>query len=203
MNTLPRHLSFAVEVRHPEFFRSAQAEHELNGVLREASVDRVILDSRPLFSCTAGGSGRGHITNAQAKAAGLVHGDRYTPLVRVIGRNDIQQTLPWLREWAARLARWIETGLRPFVFTHTPDELYAPLLARAFHDELRRHTNVPERAALRGLGSWSEIRGNSWNCSEFRALPMAETIGGLIERVTYHNPENGFAVLRVRLEGQK
>src|SRR5438477_336538 len=27
---------------------------------------------------------------------------------------------------------------------------------------------------------------------------MAETLSGVIERVTYHNPENGFAVLRVR-----
>ena len=27
--------------------------------------------------------------------------------------------------------------------------------------------------------------------------PMPETLKGLIERVTYHNPENGFAVLKV------
>lgn len=27
--------------------------------------------------------------------------------------------------------------------------------------------------------------------------PMPETLTGLIERVTYHNPENGFAVLKV------
>jgi hypothetical protein len=26
---------------------------------------------------------------------------------------------------------------------------------------------------------------------------MPETLSGLIDRVTYHNPENGFAVLRV------
>ena len=27
---------------------------------------------------------------------------------------------------------------------------------------------------------------------------MPETLKGLIERVTYHNPENGFAVLKVK-----
>jgi exodeoxyribonuclease V alpha subunit len=29
---------------------------------------------------------------------------------------------------------------------------------------------------------------------------MPETLTGLIERVTYHNPENGFAVLRVQVK---
>jgi len=31
---------------------------------------------------------------------------------------------------------------------------------------------------------------------------MAETLNGLIERVTYHNPESGFAVLRVKVKGK-
>ena len=88
------------------------------------------------------GSDRGRIAGGKPRLPVSYAVTGAHPLVRVIGRNDIQQTLPWLREWAARLARWIEMGLRPFVFTHTPDELHAPRLARAFHDELRRHTNV-------------------------------------------------------------
>jgi exodeoxyribonuclease V alpha subunit len=32
---------------------------------------------------------------------------------------------------------------------------------------------------------------------------MSETLSGLIERVTYHNPENGFAVLRVKVKGRQ
>jgi exodeoxyribonuclease V alpha subunit len=32
---------------------------------------------------------------------------------------------------------------------------------------------------------------------------MPETIKGLIERVTYHNPENGFAVLKVQVKGRQ
>ena len=32
---------------------------------------------------------------------------------------------------------------------------------------------------------------------------MPETIKGLIERVTYHNPENGFAVLKVKVRGRQ
>ncbi len=32
---------------------------------------------------------------------------------------------------------------------------------------------------------------------------MPESLSGLIERVTYHNPENGFAVLRVKVKGRQ
>ena len=31
---------------------------------------------------------------------------------------------------------------------------------------------------------------------------MPENLTGLIDRVTYHNPENGFAVLRVKVKGR-
>jgi exodeoxyribonuclease V alpha subunit len=32
---------------------------------------------------------------------------------------------------------------------------------------------------------------------------MPETLQGLIERVTYHNPENGFAVLKVKVKARR
>ncbi len=35
------------------------------------------------------------------------------------------------------------------------------------------------------------------------ALSMPEALSGLIERVTYHNPENGFAVLKVKVKGRQ
>src|SRR5438270_7995869 len=33
--------------------------------------------------------------------------------------------------------------------------------------------------------------------------PAVEVLAGLVERVTFHNPENGFSVLRVKARGQK
>lgn len=32
---------------------------------------------------------------------------------------------------------------------------------------------------------------------------MPDTLKGLIERVTFHNPENGFAVLKVQVKGHQ
>jgi exodeoxyribonuclease V alpha subunit len=31
----------------------------------------------------------------------------------------------------------------------------------------------------------------------------SEVLGGLVDRVTFHNPENGFCVLRVKARGQR
>ena len=33
--------------------------------------------------------------------------------------------------------------------------------------------------------------------------PDREALAGLVERVTFHNPENGFCVLRVKVRGQR
>ena len=33
--------------------------------------------------------------------------------------------------------------------------------------------------------------------------PEREVLAGLVERVTYHNSENGFCVLRVKVRGQR
>ena len=35
------------------------------------------------------------------------------------------------------------------------------------------------------------------------ASPRTETLTGLVERVIYHNPENGFCVLRIKVRGHK
>jgi hypothetical protein len=35
------------------------------------------------------------------------------------------------------------------------------------------------------------------------AAPERENLAGLVERVTFHNPENGFCVLRVKVRGQR
>jgi exodeoxyribonuclease V alpha subunit len=36
-----------------------------------------------------------------------------------------------------------------------------------------------------------------------RRATVSETLGGLVERVTFHNPDNGFCVLRVKARGQR
>ena len=147
LRALPREFPYAVEVRHHDFFDSGKNERALNQLLGEVRADRVILDSRPLFSDAPSDESE---RKSQAKKPRLpVHQKPIGrhPVIRLIGRNDVERVMPWVREWAPIVAGWIISGLTPYVFAHTPDELYAPRLARAFHEELHRHTQRVDQMA--------------------------------------------------------
>ena len=60
-------------------------------------------------------------------------------MLRLVGRDGVEPAMPWVTEWAPIVAGWIAEGLTPYVYAHAPNDLYAPQLARAFHDELRKH----------------------------------------------------------------
>jgi uncharacterized protein YecE (DUF72 family) len=141
LRRLPTEFAYAVEVRHADFFDQGKNERALNHLLAELRVDRVLFDSRPLFSAPPSDD---HERASQSRKPQLpVHRavTARSPIVRLVGRNDVRSVIPWIREWAPTVAAWIISGMVPYVFTHTPDELYAPLLARMFHDELRQHTH--------------------------------------------------------------
>ncbi len=59
-------------------------------------------------------------------------------MVRLIGRNDPTEVTEYWEEWAERIANWIRAGLQPWIFTHAPDDRYAPELASAFHAEMKK-----------------------------------------------------------------
>jgi uncharacterized protein YecE (DUF72 family) len=137
---LPREFPYAVELRHPDFFDRGPIEAELQGALAELRVDRVILDSRPLFSDRPSDPAEQESQRRKPQVPVHTGTTGRHPLLRFIGRNDVMRAVPWVREWAPLLASWIETGLQPYVFAHTPDEQYAPVLGRLLHNEIRRHT---------------------------------------------------------------
>jgi uncharacterized protein YecE (DUF72 family) len=146
LESLPERFRYAVEVRQRDYFDEGETEGRLDALLAGRDVDRVLMDTRPLFSAPP--SDEAEERTQRRKPRGPV---RRTvtgrhPLLRLIGRNDIAAVQPWIDEWAATVGGWIGTGLEPFVFTHTPDDIHAPPLARAFHEALRRH--VPDLPPL-------------------------------------------------------
>lgn len=139
LRELPADFPYAVEVRHMDFFAQGEAEQQLDELLAELQIDRVLLDSRPLYSAPAE-------TDDEYKARGqkprlplrkTVTGRR--PMLRLIGRDAVERVQPWVEEWALQVATWIRAGLTPFVFTHTPNDSFAPDLARLFQQALRVH----------------------------------------------------------------
>lgn len=137
LSRLPGDLPFAVEVRHHAYFAGPGFER-LNQLLGERGMDRVIFDSRGLFSRPP--SDPTELKSQQRKPqvpVPVVCTGQY-PLVRLIGRNQLDEVDEQVQAWAPQLQRWIQEGRTPFLFTHTPDDQFAPRMAERFHAHLQR-----------------------------------------------------------------
>ena len=140
LSSLPIHFPYAVEVRNKGWF-DPQAENELNHLLAEHHVDRVIFDSRPLFSAPPSDETEHESQRRKSNLPVRMAVTGRYPLLRFIGRNDIPLTKPWIKEWVPTVANWIENGLTPFIFTHTPDDRWAPEFARLFQNSLAQRVD--------------------------------------------------------------
>ena len=146
LRELPEEFPFAVEVRHEDFFDRGPHEHALDELLQRLQIDRVLFDSRALFSAPPKDDDEAEAQRRKPKSPlrQTVTGQR--PLLRFVGRNDVDAARTWIDDWAPVVARWIGEGLDPYVFAHTPHDQHAPELALAFHDALSKH--LPNMAPL-------------------------------------------------------
>ena len=154
LQSLPTHLDWAVEVRHHDWYDRGQHEQQLDALLTELRMDKVIFDSRPLFSKPPSDSIE---TDSQRRKPQTPLRTTVTgrhPFLRLVGRNNLDEVQPWIAEWAPIIASWLKAGLSPFVFTHAPDDRYAPEFARRLHREIRQF--VPEIAELPKWAGYSE-----------------------------------------------
>ncbi len=136
LSALPTDFPYAVEVRHPAFFAGGDDELALDTMLTRQGVDRVLFDSRAIF---AGPPNDAYERESQRRKPRVplrrtVTGKR--PLVRFVGRNQIEHSRTELDEWAPIVADWIHQGLEPYFFTHAPCDTFAPAMARMFHEAL-------------------------------------------------------------------
>ena len=136
LDQLPGDYQFSVEVRHRDFFSRGESEQMLNRLLRDLQVDRVCLDSRALFSRSASCEQE---LNAQRKKPRLpVHAiaTGTQPIVRFIGCADLSHNRQYLLPWVHKLGQWLQQGIKPTVFIHTPDNVESPEQAALFHQLL-------------------------------------------------------------------
>ncbi len=123
----------AVEVRHPAFFDKGEDERLLNRHLRERGVERICLDSRALFSCRSDDPAVLHAQTKKPRLPIRPAAFSDTPQVRFIGGPDLPANEVFLLPWVDKVADWIEAGLTPYVFLHTPDNHLAAQQAQRFH----------------------------------------------------------------------
>ena len=139
LRRLPRGLAYGVEVRHLAFFAKGDAEQQLNRLLIERNIDRIIMDSRPIFAKPATTE---LMRDAQSKKPKVpVHAiaTANMPVVRFIG--DIEQTNndAFFTPWLGKLHQWLREGKTPHLFVHTPDNIHAPELAHRLYQQLQHH----------------------------------------------------------------
>jgi len=149
LQVLPTEYPYAVEVRHADFFDQGSVESALDAVLRELKIDRVLFDSRPLFSKPPSDESEeaSQVKKPRSPYRTTVTGTR--PMLRLVGRNSVDDTMPWIEEWAAIIAGWINAGLTPYVFAHSPAETFAPEFAARLHAQLQSHVS-----AMPDLSPW-------------------------------------------------
>jgi uncharacterized protein YecE (DUF72 family) len=146
LQQLPTGFHYSVETRHADYFDQGPIERELTQLLTQLKIDRMLFDSRPLFSAPA--TDRWETISQQRKPQSPV---RQTvtasrPVLRLINRDDVPTAKPWMEQWAVIVAGWIEQGLTPYIFTHAPDNRFAPRAAEQFHACLTAH--LPSLAPL-------------------------------------------------------
>lgn len=136
LEALPRELPFAVEVRHRDYFDNGPIERSLDELLRRLHIDRVLFDSRALFSAppTTEAEIEAQRRKPRPPLRRTVTGRH--PLLRLIGRDNLDLVQPWIDDWASIVAEWLCAGLSPFVFTHTPNDFFAAEFAQRFHRRL-------------------------------------------------------------------
>ncbi|MDE8604107.1 DUF72 domain-containing protein [Marinomonas sp. RSW2] len=127
----------SVEVRHLVYFDKTHTERYLLTGLSECGVNRVVMDSRPVFSTEAYCES---LVDAQSKKPRVpchpVATARH-PVIRFIGHPDLPRNDVWLEQWAAKLSQWLLEGLSPFVFVHSSDNIAAPTLASQLDQKIQ------------------------------------------------------------------
>lgn len=145
LTALPNAFHYAVEIRHSLFF--AEAENELNAILKSHRANRVVFDTRGLHSATVDDPAGREAQRKKPKVPVRFVATGRFPFVRFVGHPEVHENLPLLSEWAPVVANWIREGRTPFVFFLAPDDFFAPQLARHFHRLLSNHIEVGEMRA--------------------------------------------------------
>ena len=137
---LPKKLNIAVEVRHLAFFAKANEEKALNQLLIRHGVNRIIMDTRALFSGSldAGGAERRamleEVRQKKPRVPVNVIATGHTPIVRFVGNDIDDDNQRCLLPWVKKVKLWQSEGKDVYFFCHRPDNKDAPWLAQQFID---------------------------------------------------------------------
>ncbi|UYQ94677.1 DUF72 domain-containing protein [Chitinophaga horti] len=118
LDSLPKDLSFYLEVRHPDWYEPAVSK-ELFGTLRELKVGAVITDT----------AGRRDCCHMHLPTTGA--------FIRYVGNSLHPTDYTRIDDWINRIKFWLDNGLKElYFFMHMHDEAYSPELTVYMVDKL-------------------------------------------------------------------
>lgn len=126
----------AVEVRHSDWFKEPHASN-LNALLQELGVGRVVLDTRPAYSGSAT-YGQEPVEPRKPKLPVQPVVTAAFTLVRFISHPDQEVNQSFMEEWVTWVDQWLRLGKRIYFFMHCPIEKYSPGNARHFQQLLEQ-----------------------------------------------------------------
>jgi len=159
----PPNYPIGVEVRHPAFFAKGDEEKALNHWLVEQGYDRIIMDSRPVFSeqLTRSHPHYESLLDAQQKKPKVpVHAiaTGQHPMIRFIGHPEEELNQQFFTPWLSKLSQWVNEGKQPYLMIHTSDNLIAPELAAKLYAQLQLHVKLPNLSEFPGTSGNAQIQ---------------------------------------------
>ncbi len=131
----------ALEVRHPDWFKEPYAS-QLNSLLTDLGVGRVLLDTRPIYDCPDDPQLQSERRKPQVPLQPVITSP-FT-LVRYISHPDRDFNLSYLTVWTKQIQQWLAQGTQVYFFVHCPVEVFSPQNARLFQELLEDEgVNVP------------------------------------------------------------
>lgn len=149
LQQLPKDFEYAVEPRHISWYDSGDNEQRLDELLSELGLDKVIFDSRPLFSTDSPDDDEQSAQSRKPQTPVRKIALSKNPFLRFVGLNDISANSPWIKEWGPIINKWILENKQPYIFAHCPNEGNAPFFARQIHRQIRKlNPTLPEFPAF-------------------------------------------------------
>lgn len=144
---LPTEFTYAVEVRHLDFFDEGDTEKRFDDLLRRLQMNRALFHTETLHRIQTTDEGVLVTQRKKPKMPTRFTTTAQRPFFRFVGHPTVELNMPTLKIIAQQVANWIKNGQEPFVFMHTPGgDFYAPHLARQFHQlltqALQKRTNI-------------------------------------------------------------
>lgn len=138
LQQLPPDFNYAVEVRHRDFFDRPELANALDQLLEKHNVNRAVFDTSELHQTNANDELSKEAQRKKPKMPTYFSLTAQMPMIRYVGHALPEDNLPRLQQVIIPIVlQWMEQGRTPYIFMHTPGDLYAPQLCRLFHQLLQ------------------------------------------------------------------